>query len=104
LHRLERKPEIPNSSLYLNLSPFRIELILYMMAATSQEAVKRLISNYFTQVRCIKPFIGGKDLMEMGLSPGPVFKEILQAVLEAKLNAKLKTKADELEFARSLIR
>jgi len=104
LHRLERKPEIPNSSLYLDLSPFRIELILYMMAATSQEAVKRLISNYFTQVRYIKPFIGGKDLMGMGLSPGPIFKEIIQAVLEAKLNAKLKTKADELEFARSLIR
>ncbi len=101
LNRLERKPEMSNSSLYAHLNPFRIELILYMMAATSQEAVKRLISNYFTQLRYIKPLIRGKDLKEMGFFPGPIFKKVLQAVLEAKLNGKLETRADELKFARS---
>jgi len=104
LQRLERRPEIAGSALYRQLNPFRIELILYMMAATSQEGVKRLISNYFTQLRYIRPSIRGKDLMDMGLSPGPLFKEVLQGVLEAKLNGRLKTRAEELEFARSYSR
>ena len=104
LRRLERRPAPSNSALYGYLNPFGVELILYMMAATPREGVKRLISNYFTQLRYIKPFIRGKDLLKMGLTPGPIFKEILQAVLEARLNGKLKTKADELQFARAYIR
>lgn len=104
LQRLERRPEIAGSALYRQLNPFRIELILYMMAATSQEGVKRLISNYFTQLRYIRPSIRGKDLVDMGLPPGPLYKEVLQGVLEAKLNGRLKTKAEELEFARSYSR
>jgi tRNA nucleotidyltransferase (CCA-adding enzyme) len=36
----------------------------------------------------------------MGVAPGPIYREILQAALYARLNGKLKTHEDELDFAR----
>jgi len=101
---LERNLPVNNSVLYNKLLGFRTELLLYMMAATKKEIVKRSISNYFTRLRYVHTVISGKDLKKMGIEPGPVFHEILQAVLEAKLNDKLKTKSDELDFVHRYIR
>ncbi len=100
---LERHLPVKNSVLYNKLSGFKTELLLYMMAATKKEIVKRSISNYFTRLRYVHTLISGKDLKNMEIEPGPVFREILQTVLEAKLNGKLKTKSDEFAFVRRYI-
>lgn len=89
-----------NSALYKRLSGFKTELILYMMAVAENEGVKKNISIYFTQLRGTKILITGKDLINMGFEPGPIFKNIMQAVFDARLNGLLKTKKDELTFAR----
>jgi tRNA nucleotidyltransferase (CCA-adding enzyme) len=47
--------------------------------------------------------ISGKDLIKLGLKPGPIYRDIFQAALDAKLNGKLKTKKDELDFARNYV-
>ena len=100
---MERNQPVKNSTLYQRLSVFKIELILYMMAATKQEKVKRSISNYFTRLRHIDTSIKGKDLKKMGHEPGPVYREILQAVLDAKLNGQIKTRGDELVFVKNYV-
>ncbi len=100
---MERNQPLKNSTLYQRLSVFKIELILYMMAATKQEKVKRSISNYFTRLRHIDTSIKGKDLKKMGHEPGPVYREILQAVLDAKLNGQIKTRSDELVFVKNYV-
>jgi tRNA nucleotidyltransferase (CCA-adding enzyme) len=100
LYRLEIDRKIRNDGLYKELSVFRIELILYMMAVTKHERVKKAISFYVTQLRQIKISVSGKDLKDMKLEPGPLYKSILQAVLDAKLNGQLKTRNDELNFVR----
>ena len=75
-----------------------------MMAAASEEKAKRFISRYFTKLRHVRVTLTGRDLKPLGLTPGPVYREILQAALEAKLNGKLKTRNDELAFARDYVR
>ncbi|MFO7666830.1 MAG: CBS domain-containing protein [Desulfobacterales bacterium] len=100
LYRLEMDNKIKNTVLYKELSAFRIELILYMMAVTKKERAKKAISFFITQLRQIKISVSGKDLKEMRLEPGPLYRIILQAVLEAKINGQLKTKNDELNFVR----
>lgn len=100
LYRLEIDHKIKNVELYKELYAFRIELILYMMAVTKQERAKKAISFFITQLRQIKISVSGKDLKEMRLEPGPLYRTILQAVLDAKLNGQLKTKNDELNFVR----
>jgi tRNA nucleotidyltransferase (CCA-adding enzyme) len=98
---LERKLPVKNSTLHRRLTGFSNELILFMMAATRQERVKRAISHYFTRLRNVQPAISGKDLLAMGYQPGPIFREVLQLVLEAKLDGRLKSRKEELVFAKA---
>jgi tRNA nucleotidyltransferase (CCA-adding enzyme) len=101
---LERNRSMTNSDLYHQLSGFKTELVLYMMAATKNENAKKCISNYFTMLRHIDTSIKGRDLIEMGIQPGPIFREILQAVHDAKINDQLKTRKDELVFVKDYVR
>ncbi|MFC1811271.1 CBS domain-containing protein [Thermodesulfobacteriota bacterium] len=103
LYWLERNLPAKNSTLYKQLSNLNTELILYMMAATRHEGVKRSISRYFTRLRQAKIMLRGKDLIKMGIEPGPIYKEILQAVLDAKLNGRVKSRNDELNFVRDYV-
>ena len=95
---LKQNINLKNSTLYKKLTGFKTELILYMMAAAEYEGVKKNISSYFTHLRGTTISITGKDLINLGLTPGPAFKTIMQTVFDAKLNGLLKTKNDELAF------
>jgi tRNA nucleotidyltransferase (CCA-adding enzyme) len=68
------------------------------MAKAGSEKVRRLISSYFTNLKGTEIQLRGKDLLKMGFSPGPFFKEIFDRLLEARLNDLVKTKADEIRF------
>ena len=48
------------------------------------------------------PLISGKDLLTIGLSPGPVFTEILQKTFEMQCNEKLQNRQEALEYARKI--
>ncbi len=103
LYRLENNHDIQNDTLYNLLSSFRIEIILYMMAITKKENAKKAISYFITKLRMTKLSVSGKDLKKLGLEPGPLYKNILQAALYAKLNGALKTKIDELNFIKDYV-
>jgi tRNA nucleotidyltransferase (CCA-adding enzyme) len=103
LGELEQKKTVANSELYKNLSGFKTELILYMMAATKYERVKKSISSYFTRLRPVKISLTGKDLKSLGLKPGPIYREILDAILHAKLNGELISRNDEIEFVNKYV-
>lgn len=47
--------------------------------------------------------INGADLQQMGLTPGPRFKEILTAIRDAQLNEEISTPEEARAFARKLI-
>jgi tRNA nucleotidyltransferase (CCA-adding enzyme) len=85
------------------LAGLRTELILFMMAATDKEKVKKAISFYFTSLRRMSISLKGEDLKRLGVSPGPIYREVLQAVLDAKLNGQVESYEDEVEFARTRI-
>ncbi|MGQ0627845.1 MAG: CCA tRNA nucleotidyltransferase [Phycisphaerales bacterium] len=49
-----------------------------------------------------EPFLDGTMLIGLGLSPGPVFKKVLDRVYDAQLEGRVRSKQDALELARSL--
>jgi poly(A) polymerase len=51
-----------------------------------------------------QPLVTGRDLIDMGLTPGPAFKGILDAVEEAQLEDRLEDREAALEMARDLAR
>jgi tRNA nucleotidyltransferase (CCA-adding enzyme) len=101
---LERNATVTNHILCEKLSEFKTELILFMMAATHQERVKRAISNYCVTLRYIQPATTGKNLIEMGVVPGPIYKEILKSLRNEKVNGMLKTQADEVEYVKKKLK
>jgi tRNA nucleotidyltransferase (CCA-adding enzyme) len=102
MYWLQQNLPTSNSRLYQQLSGFKNELILYMMAVAKARPIKKAISHYFTHLRHIQATIKGEDLKLMGLSPGPAYRKILQATLDAKLNGQLKNHEDELQYAAGL--
>jgi tRNA nucleotidyltransferase (CCA-adding enzyme) len=104
LRLIESSSSYTKQELYWFLINFKTEYILYMMALTQDEKIRRDMSNFYTRQRDIKPLIKGKDLLAMGLKPGPVFMEILNRIIDAKLDKKLKTKKEEIQFAAQYAR
>jgi tRNA nucleotidyltransferase (CCA-adding enzyme) len=95
---MERKKVFKNSLLFRKLNHFRTEVLLYMMASTVRDEVKRAISHYYNKLRTTTTLLKGNDLKEMGLEPGPMYRKILDSLLDARLNGLVTTRQDEKEF------
>ena len=96
---IENAYPLTRQELYWGLINFNTEFILYMMALAKDEAVRKAISNFYTRHRYITPIICGKDLLAMGIKPGPVFTQILNLIINEKLDNKLETLEKEILFA-----
>ncbi len=103
MHLLHREIPNKNSELYEILSPFKTEQLLYMMAVSKSEAVRRAISIFVTDLRDIKPEISGKDLMALGIKPSPLYGRLLSKVLAEKLDGGLVSRKAEIEYVKKLL-
>lgn len=101
LYELQRQYTPTPSQTYRLLKGISPEVLLYVMAKTPSEEVKRISSFYLTKLQHEVPEITGKELKGLGLKPGPLFKQILDAALDGKLDGRLKDRQAELEFART---
>ncbi|HPC66750.1 MAG TPA: CBS domain-containing protein [Syntrophorhabdaceae bacterium] len=91
------------SMIYRTLDQLSDEARLFIMAKTKSEEIKKIISNYITYIDSYKPILNGRDLKNMGLKEGPVYKEILERLRDAKIDNNLRTKEEEMGFVKSYI-
>ncbi len=96
--RLAAEKKLHHSEIYFWLRSFSSELLIYGMACSRSEEVRKAISHYFSYLRAISPILDGHDLKKLGYQPGPGYQKILEAVLEARLDGHLKSKKDEINF------
>lgn len=96
---IENKFPISRQEMYWALIEFKTECLLYMMALCNSEEVQKAISNFYTHHRHVRPIIQGKDLLALGIKPGPVYTKVFNLILNEKLDEKLATRKDELAFA-----
>ena len=97
--RLKSRPHKPREVFY-SLRDFDLEPLVFGMAATQDEDLKKLLATFITELRNTKPLLSGKELIAMGYEPGPWFHQIFQALLDARLDRKVHTKYDETRFVR----
>ena len=90
-----------NYQLYTLLLPYDTETLLYLMARAKTEKMRRLISFFFTKLKGKKALVDGKELLQIGLKSGPVFREVFDSLLEARLNNLTKTRDDEIRFVKN---
>jgi tRNA nucleotidyltransferase (CCA-adding enzyme) len=70
------------------------------MAKAGQDTGRKAISLYFTQLKSIRISIGGEDLKDLGLVPGPLYKAVLNDLLEARINGKVLTPENEIAYVK----
>jgi tRNA nucleotidyltransferase (CCA-adding enzyme) len=73
---------------------------LYVMTLIFDDRVKDAILLYINNLSLIKNEITGRDIMELGIAPGPEIKKILDRVLKEKINGKIFTYSDEINYIR----
>ena len=99
----EKQEQLRPSDIYQVFNDVPIETILFWMARTKQEFLKKAASLYFSKLRDIKPALTGKDLVQLGLPPGPIFQEMLIYLRDARLNGEVTTKEQEIALAQQRI-
>lgn len=97
---IERSYPVSNQQMYWWLIYFKTECLLFMLALTKNEPVRKAISHFYTHQRKTQPLMGGKDLKSAGIKPGPVYTTILNKIIDEKLDGKLNTVEEEIEFAK----
>lgn len=95
LHEGMNPPEV-----YRLLEPFGTEILLYLMALTEDRGKRKLLGQFISQWRQVRVALTGRDLQELGLSPGPLYQQVFQRLLEAKLLGEVRTKEEEVEFVK----
>lgn len=98
--RVARGPAMKRSEIYFLLTGLPVEILLYLMAKTGVDGVRKYVSLYITRLQGIRCAINGDDLKEMGVPPGPAFKRILDKVFRIRLDNEALTRDDELRIAR----
>jgi tRNA nucleotidyltransferase (CCA-adding enzyme) len=95
-----RNQDLKPSDIYHLLEALNQEWLLFIMAKTEQEETRRAISLYFRNLKEVRPELRGKDLKDMGITPGPIYREILDGLLDGRLNGELSSREEEVEFVR----
>jgi tRNA nucleotidyltransferase (CCA-adding enzyme) len=101
--RVARRGDAPRSEIYFWLKDLPVEVLLYMMARTGSDDVKKCISLYVTQLQNIHLQINGDDLIALGEPEGPRVRQLLDAVLSARLNNLVQSRDEELGYAEVLM-
>ncbi|MBN4062753.1 MAG: polynucleotide adenylyltransferase [Alkaliphilus sp.] len=93
------KTNVDLFQLYKTLKPFKSETIVFYYNDCDNSLAQNNLLYYYNKLRNTKISLTGKDLMKLGIKPGPVYKNILNKVTEARVKGFLRTKNEEIEFA-----
>ena len=97
---LSRRPFMKLSEVYWLLRGLNLEVLLYLFSIVRNEDVRQDISRYITELQDIRPMLTGKDLKNIGLKPGPLFRTILHRLLEARLDGEVRYREDEMQLVK----
>lgn len=103
-HIMNIKQEMKPSEVYETLHPVPLEGVLFIMARTKRDIIKKYISQYLTNFRLQKIEASGEDLKEMGVEPGPIYSELLDQVRFAYLDGEIRGRNEQLDFLKSRIK
>lgn len=96
-------PDLKPSQLNPLLADLGVENIVYLLLLVRSEAVWERIINYFDIKEKVTIKIDGNVLKGLGLSPGPVFKVILDELYRSKIDGMAVTRQDEINLVKQWI-
>jgi len=102
LPSLEKERQRP-STLVRWLEPASREALFMLWVVTDSPLAREQIESYDHIYREVQPLLTGKDLKQMGLEPGPLFGNLLEALRRARLDGQVESRADEEALIEELL-
>jgi len=94
---------LPRSKIYHLLRYYSLEALITVDISANIPAVHEYIQLFLTELRHNKVALNGKDLLKLGIKPGPVMGDILEILMEARLDGRVSTSQQEIELVEKLI-
>lgn len=94
---------VRQSQLYALLHGVPSELLLYGLARSGQEELRKLVSLFLTRLVNVRPLVDGSELLAMGVERGPAVRRMKERLLAARLDGEVASRDEELELARRLL-
>jgi len=101
LRNLDR-PCLKPSDINQHLHTYTPPAIQANLLASEPSAVSRQLQLYLSRLRHVRPPLTGRDLISLGIPPGPELGRILEEIYEAKLNEEINTREEAQTLARRL--
>jgi tRNA nucleotidyltransferase (CCA-adding enzyme) len=93
----------PPSSITNRLEKISPLSIFAVYLSTEDAQQQEILYTYIKEWRKITPTITGHELRRRGLSPGPLYRQILESLRAAWLDGKVKSQQEEAAFLEDLI-
>jgi len=101
---LGRQRKLRPRQIYDLLSPFPLELLVFILAKFSaRKKIQVKVYNYLFKYRPLRRQLPVRELELLGVPRGPKFDGILEQFFYARLEGKLRSRAEQLRFLRKLV-
>jgi len=91
------------SAVYQVLAGYPRRVLLTAYVAIENSLMRDLIHRYAHRWAKVGTSVTGNDLREMGLEPGPVYKELLNELLHARLDGRIDSDEEERAYLQQLL-
>jgi tRNA nucleotidyltransferase (CCA-adding enzyme) len=95
--------DVRPSEVYHLLEPYSGPAILITWIATDSSGVRGHLSRYWQEYRHVKPTVDGNDLKALGISPSPIYGQILGALRDACLDGQIDSEAEQRALLQTLV-
>ena len=90
------------SEIYRRLAPFSDDALAAYAIAVDDARVCERIELYRAQLRGIAPELTGEDLKQMGIPPGPRYREIMTRLQDARLDGAVTNRVEEENLVKEI--
>ncbi len=97
------KKGLSRRSLYRLLRPYSSQAIFLLWLTAKTKALKKRLELYHKKLACVEPLLDGQDLKRLGVPPGPIYGQILEALRDARLDGKVRSGKGEERLVREFL-
>jgi tRNA nucleotidyltransferase (CCA-adding enzyme) len=91
------------SAIYRLLQPYPSRVLAVAWVAADRRRLRERLLRYQTEWRLVETELTGDDLKAMGLKPGPIFGQLLEALRDARLDGQVRTREEEEAMLEKLL-
>jgi tRNA nucleotidyltransferase (CCA-adding enzyme) len=96
-------PSLSASQIYRLVEGLTEAAVMAVSRVTESPVAARCLTQYLNELRSVSPQLNGRDLIAMGVPPGPLLGQLLRRLLEARLDRQVSTEAEERQLVRKIL-